>query len=123
MASPAPVRNVLVIDDYPDVRFTVAELLREESFEVTEAGSGAEGLERLSRLTRPCLILLDLELPDMDGYEFAARLRALPHAKDCPLVIVTGRPHAELPPGASGLLQKPFDVEQLLSLVQAQAPR
>jgi CheY-like chemotaxis protein len=123
MAPSSPTRSVLVIDDYADVRFTVAELLREESFEVAEAGSGAEGLEVLSRLARPCLILLDLELPDMDGYEFAARLRALPRAEACPLVIVTGRPHATLPPGAAGLLQKPFDVEQLLSLVDAQAPR
>ena len=118
MAASPPSRNVLVIDDYVDVRMSIAELLREEAFEVAEAGSGAEGLALLSRMERPCLVLLDLELPDMDGYEFAQRLRALPHAERVRLLIVTGRPHAPLPPGATGMLQKPFEVQQLLTLVE-----
>lgn len=117
-----PSRTVLVIDDYAAVRFTIAELLREESFDVTEAASGAEGLAVLSRLERPCLVLLELALPDMDGDEFANRLRALPRADTFRLLIVTGRSHAPLPPGATGLLQKPFDVQQLLSLVEAHSP-
>lgn len=118
MATPSLSRNVLVIDDYDEVRMSIAELLRDESFEVSEAGSGAEGLALLSRMERPCLVLLDLELPDMDGYEFANRLRTLPCARSVRLLIVTGRPDAPLPLGATGMLQKPFEVQQLLTLVE-----
>jgi two-component system KDP operon response regulator KdpE len=119
---PPPPRTVLLVEDYADIRLTLAEVLRAEAFDVREAGRGEEGLALLARLERPCLILLDLELPDMDGFEFARRLRALPRPPADALVILTGRTGARLPEGATGLLHKPFELQDLLSLVDAHAP-
>jgi len=122
--SPAPPpRTILVVEDYADIRATLAELLRAEAFDVCEAARGEEGLALLARMEGPCLILLDLELPDMDGFEFARRLRALPRAPADALVILTGRTDAPLPEGAAGVLHKPFELQELLALVETHAPR
>jgi two-component system KDP operon response regulator KdpE len=122
MDSDAPRRAILIVDDYPDIRQATAEVLRLESFDVTEAATGAEGLARLADMDGPCLILLDLELPDMDGYEFHARARALERPHAAPVVLLTGRVEVRLPPGVVGLLQKPFEFQELLDVVHAHAP-
>ena len=74
-----------------------------------------------SALTR-LLVLLDLELPDMDGYEFHARAQALRPIHAAPVVLLTGRTEACLPPGAVGRLNKPFELQELLDVVHAHAP-
>lgn len=123
MPPPSPPRTVLIVDDYEDIRQTVMELLQEEAFDVRAAAGGAEGLAQLARVEGPCLVLLDLELPDMDGFEFARRMRALSRAHADTLVILTGRTDGALPEGAAGLLHKPFELHELLSTVEAHAPR
>jgi len=122
MPPPSPPRTVLIVDDYADIRETVVELLQAESFDVRAAARGAEGLAQLAGVEGPCLILLDLELPDMDGFEFARRMRALARAHADTLLILTGRTDGVLPEGAAGLLQKPFELHELLSAVEAHAP-
>jgi len=123
MSSAPPPSTILIVDDYEEIRAAVVELLEAEAFDVREAAWGAEGLAQLARVEGPCLVLLDLELPDMDGFEFARRMRTLAREHADTLLILTGRTDGVLPEGAAGLLLKPFEIHELLAAVEAHAPR
>ena len=109
----APPR-LLLVDDDADMREALAEALR-EGFEVALAADGEEGLRRLREGGRPCAILLDLLMPQMDGGEFLARLREQPEFADVPVVILTGIASSQLKRllGAEAVFVKPFDTGQL----------
>ena len=86
--------RALIVDDDEAARVRMRELLRGESWEVTEAGNGVEGLEVLGK-GMPDLILLDLMMPEMNGFEFLAALHAREGGQQVPVVVVTGaRPDA-----------------------------
>jgi CheY-like chemotaxis protein len=106
-----------VVEDDPDIREAVSEILREEGFEVVAASNGREGLERLAQMARPCLILLDMNMPVMDGPEFLARVREDPELRACTVLIVTALKTAP-PLGADGYLRKPFDIGELIAAVE-----
>jgi two-component system, OmpR family, alkaline phosphatase synthesis response regulator PhoP len=110
---------VLVVDDEMDIREAVAEVLAEEGYEVHAAGDGAEAL-RKARSVHPSLVLLDLMMPGMNGWEFRAAQSRDPELRDIPVVVLSalGRV-AGL--DAEGFIQKPFDLEELLSAVKAHA--
>lgn len=114
-------RALLLVEDDPDIRDALAELLQEEGFAVATASNGREGLDRLAEVERPCLILLDIDMPVMDGREFMAQVRADPELRDCTVLIVTATRGAS-PLGADGLLKKPFDIEELLGAVERYCP-
>jgi CheY-like chemotaxis protein len=116
MATAAPRRSVLVVEDDEDIRAAIAEILEGEGYEVGIAANGSEALDELEHMLRPCLILLDLMMPVMNGHEFLARLRELPRLNDVPVLVLTAV-STEAPPGARGLLRKPFIVEELLDAV------
>jgi CheY-like chemotaxis protein len=109
----------LVVEDEPDLRALYSENLREAGHEVVTAANGAEGLGAVQR-ERPDVILVDLMMPVMDGYEFLQHLRRMPEHRDIPAVVVsavaTGGYSRRL--GASGFVAKPFDVDELVSLVE-----
>lgn len=84
---PAPL--VLVVEDYPDTRELYAEYLRLSGFRVAEACDGIEAIERASELT-PDIILMDLALPRMDGWEATRRLKADVRTQRIPIVALTG---------------------------------
>jgi chemotaxis family two-component system sensor histidine kinase/response regulator PixL len=114
---PQRFRTVLVVEDDADIREVTAELLREAGGRVVEAVDGADALGKLDQLECPCLIVLDLVMPRMDGLEFLERLQAHPRAAHFSVVMMTGRSD---PPGAQGVLgvlRKPFDVDQLVALL------
>jgi CheY-like chemotaxis protein len=116
----APRRRVLVIDDDAAVRSIIAETLRGEGYRVDEAGSGAEGLERL-RAEPPDLILLDVQMPGMNGIGFVDQLHQEAGTTDIPIVILTATP--ELPEsaqehGIKAVLTKPFDIGLLTAMVE-----
>jgi len=67
--------HIVVIEDDEDLRETLRELLEMEGFQVSTACNGLEGLRLIERSSRPCLILLDLMMPVMDGWEFLDTLR------------------------------------------------
>jgi DNA-binding NarL/FixJ family response regulator len=102
-------RRVLVVDDHPSFRNCARTLLAEEGFEVVgEAGDGASALALAAEL-RPELVLLDVQLPDLDGFDVAARL--LEHAPDLAIVLVSSRERSEYGPliersGARGFVWK-----------------
>ncbi len=111
--------RVLVIDDEPDLRALYSVNLSEAGHEVLTAANGAEGLGVVAR-EHPDVILVDLMMPVMDGYEFLQRLRRLPEHAHTPAVVVsavaTGGYSRKL--GASGFVAKPFDAEALLAVVE-----
>ena len=91
--------RVLVVDDYPDAREMYAEYLQYSGFDVIEAGNGLEALERAAD-SAPDIILMDLSLPVMDGWEATRRLKADKATADIPIVALTGHALAGILEGA-----------------------
>ena len=85
---PHPPCPVLVIDDDPSARALTRAMLEKEGWAVTEAGNGLEALEKMES-TRPSLIFLDLLMPEMDGFAFAAEVGRRPEWRSIPIVVVT----------------------------------
>jgi two-component system cell cycle response regulator DivK len=117
------VAKVLYIEDNLTNRLLVLRVLTAEGHTVLEAGNGLDGLD-IARRERPDLILIDINMPDLDGYEVAARLRALGEPGQVPIVAVTanvlrGDRERSLQAGCDGYIQKPLDVDLLPSQVEA----
>ena len=111
-------RRVLVVDDEVSIREFVELFLTGEGYQVTTAGHGADALEAAERW-QPAVILLDMRMPVMDGWEFARAYRGRP-GPHAPIVVVTAARDAAESAGqiqADGYLAKPFDLEALLALV------
>jgi CheY-like chemotaxis protein len=113
--------SILVVDDDPDIRETLAELLREAGRRVATARDGYDALEKLECLEQPCLILLDLMMPRMSGLEFLDHLSPRPGVEGVAVIVMSAndglRRQAELHRTVRASLKKPFDFEGLLSLV------
>jgi DNA-binding response OmpR family regulator len=114
---------VLVIEDEPDIRDLLAFHLEREGYAVTKSGTGAEGL-RLARAAPPDLILLDLMLPEVDGFEVCRRLRQDPVTQAVPLVMLTARGDEVdrvlgLELGADDYVVKPFSPREVVARVRA----
>lgn len=113
--------RVLVVDDDDDIRSLLRELLEEFGhYQVSEAANGAEALALIRRSAqKPELILLDLMMPVMNGFELARRLRADPETASIPVVVISAtatRSDAK-DLGSVAFLPKPFRAEALLSTV------
>jgi CheY-like chemotaxis protein len=80
---------ILVVDDDHAIRESLSELLEDEGYHVAKATNGQEALEVLARVGPPCVILLDLMMPVMDGYEFMGRKTADPALASIPVVVIT----------------------------------
>jgi CheY-like chemotaxis protein len=106
---------LLIVEDEVAIRDTLTELIGKDGREIVTAGDGQEALERLTEVPRPCLILLDLMMPRMDGWEFLQRKSADPSIAEIPTIVLSG---SGRPAGAMHQLAKPLDVERLLALVE-----
>ena len=113
-----PVR-VLIVEDVSDLRDFYAILLREEGYEVACACDGKDALRWLS--WGPDVILLDLMMPVIDGYEFYARMRDIPGEHPPVIVVSAVAPSRAALPGVHAMLPKPFDFTQLLHRVATAA--
>ena len=122
---PGPLQNdrsrecfVLVIDDDEMVRDTLADFLVDEGYRVLVAGGGDEALRLLaSSAPRPSLIILDLKMPNLDGWGFRARQAQDPALASIPVIVVTAAPNAIA--DAAAVLRKPLRLAHLASAMQA----
>lgn len=123
---PMPTPRVVVVEDEEEVRAVWVEALEEAGYAVHGFAVGADALARLSEL-RPDLILLDMMMPGMDGYEFLARLRTNPESAEIPLLIISAvgeslsmsideRGARTL--GVAGILAKPLNLATLIEHVE-----
>jgi CheY-like chemotaxis protein len=108
------METVLIVDDEAATRDILVELLHKDGREIVTAGDGREALERLTELPRPCLIVLDLMMPGMNGFEFLRRQSTDSSIAKIPTIVLSGFTR---PAGARHQLSKPVDVDRLLALV------
>jgi len=112
--------RVLVVDDNEDILSLLALILEGEGYRVETAADGREGLEAVGR-GMPDLILLDMKMPVMDGWEFAREYRAKYDRGGAPIVVLTAAADAKKYAGeigAAAWIGKPFDLDALLDIVQ-----
>ncbi|HEX7195195.1 MAG TPA: response regulator [Candidatus Limnocylindria bacterium] len=109
------------MEDDPDLRLVHSEILSHEGYPVMTAADGVEALELVERSGPPAIILLDLRMPRMNGWDFAERLRRKPHWRDIPLIVVAA--HYRIADeaaaiGARAWLHKPVSIEEMLRVIE-----
>jgi len=112
--------TVLIVEDDDDVRDALSELLALEGYAAVGAQNGREALERLKEGPRPCVILLDLMMPVMDGWQFRAAQVADPAISSIPVIVVSADASVEAKAasvGAATWLRKPVDAAELFHAV------
>jgi CheY-like chemotaxis protein len=115
------VCTVLIVDDHLDTLETIAELVGDEGHSHSEASNGQEALSWLERQADlPCLILLDLRMPVMDGWDFLRAIRTLPRLAEIPVIVVSVTINAEAPPvlPAKAFWSKPPGAQQIATIPQ-----
>jgi two-component system OmpR family response regulator len=120
MTAPTDAHRVLVVDDEPNIADVIAMALRFQGFAVETAGTGAEALAAVSAF-RPHLMVLDVMLPDMEGFDVAERLGA--QRADVPIIFLTARDATEdkirgLTTGGDDYVTKPFSLEELVARIR-----
>jgi two-component system response regulator MprA len=111
------VQRVLVVDDDPSVRETIGTFLRVEGYAVQTAADGAEALEQIGR-ERPAVVLLDMRMPIMDGWDFVRELRA--RAIELPIIVMTSAQDARRSAeeiGAPAYVAKPVSYPALIARI------
>jgi two-component system cell cycle response regulator DivK len=115
-------RRILAVDDQEDNRRILRDLLTAAGMEVIEAATGGDAVAR-AEADRPDLILMDIQLPDIDGYEATRRIKANPALRAIPLIVVTsyalsGDETKAVAAGADAYVSKPFSPRALLAKVR-----
>jgi two-component system, cell cycle response regulator len=115
--------RLLVIDDDPQIARLFSTLLRDEGYEVMACSRAAEAISK-ARTDSPDLILLDVQMPDLDGYEATRRLKADPATSSIPIILITGTGDQDnklkgLEAGADELLPKPVDRSELMVRIRS----
>jgi two-component system cell cycle response regulator DivK len=114
--------TILYIEDNADNRTLVRRILHAEDYEFTEAKDARDALVVLET-TRPNLILMDINMPDMDGYTLTAKIKSMPGFERIPILAITanvmrGDREKSLEAGCDGYIQKPLDVDQLVKEIE-----
>jgi CheY-like chemotaxis protein len=107
---------ILIVDDEADIRDSLEEFFVEEGYSVQTAADGAQGLAVLQRGELPCVVILDLLMPGVDGSQMYERMRADPKLCSVPVIISTSDPR-RAPPGVL-ILKKPVSLTRLLNAVE-----
>jgi CheY-like chemotaxis protein len=113
-----PVPQVLVVEDDPDIRDCMQMVLEDEGYHVITAANGAEAERELAHVDKPCVILLDLMMPVMSGWELLDHLRRDGRLDDGLHVIVVSASLGQLPRGTYRCMRKPVRIDQLLETVR-----
>jgi two-component system cell cycle response regulator DivK len=119
-------KRILVIEDQEDNRQIVRDLVTANGYELIEATTGEEGLEVAAR-ERPDLILMDIQLPGIDGYEVTRRIKADPKLRQIPIIAVTsyalsGDDKKAFAAGCDGYVTKPYSPRLLLAKIREYLP-
>lgn len=114
-------KRILIVDDEPKLLGAVAETLSEEGYQVTTAKSGMEALVQLAE-SLPDLIISDVRMPGMDGYQLVGTLRSNPRTELIPIIFLTAKGRREdrisgFRNGVDAYVTKPFDPEELLVII------
>lgn len=110
--------SILVVEDDAGIRESLRLILEVENYAVTTAADGKEGLQKLATMPKPCLILVDLMMPVMNGWEFVKALEGNMLLASIPVVIVTAYADSAKTIRASGIVKKPVNLDELLSFVR-----
>lgn len=116
------VERILAVDDNPVNLKVVSATLKQAGFEVATASNGSEALDQV-KIVKPALIILDINMPDMDGYEVCRRLRAMPATANTPIVMLTAHDSLEekikgFEAGADEYITKPFQPAELQARIK-----
>lgn len=117
MTTDGGIHTVLVVEDEEDLREMVRDALELNGYAVVTACDGHDALKKLDGIDRLCLILLDLLMPGMNGWDFVVALRARSELASVPVIVNSSAP-ASAPSGVTRVLQKPVKFDQLLSVVR-----
>ena len=113
--------TILVVDDDPVVRTALLQILEEEGYRAVGAENGREALA-LVESEAPRMILLDLKMPVMDGWQFLEEWNGRPRKVRCPVVLLSGLAFIQDAPGVADFLSKPVDVGKLVACVRRFCP-
>ena len=127
MTSSNEKTTILYVEDNLENRILVRRILMSENYTVLEAVNAAEALNLLKN-ARPDLILMDINMPDIDGYTLTATIKAMPGFERIPILALTanvmrGDKEKTLEAGCDGYIQKPLDIDQLIREVERFLPR
>jgi two-component system cell cycle response regulator DivK len=119
-------KRILVVEDQEDNRRIIRDLLTSVGYELIEAQDGAEGV-RLAESERPDLILMDIQLPVLDGHEATRRIKQNPELRHIPIIVVTsyalsGDDQKAMAAGSDGYVAKPFSPRELLATIRKFLP-
>lgn len=119
-------RTVLLIEDNEQNRYLATFLLEKQDYEVVSAADGSSGIEA-ARGVLPDIVLLDIQLPTMDGYSVARELRAIEALRSTPIVAVTsyamvGDRERSLAAGCNGYIEKPIDPATFVADIESYLP-
>jgi CheY-like chemotaxis protein len=125
MTQESPAPPILVVEDDREQRETLCAMLDLEGFEHAEAANGREALDYLEKSRAPCLVLLDLEMPVMSGWDFRAMQLADERLSRIPVVVFTANDEglSRRFPGAAGFLWKPLRFEKLVAVLEGVCSR
>jgi two-component system cell cycle response regulator DivK len=115
-------KRILVVEDQPDNRRIIRDMLAPTDYEITEAEDGQQALEAIAK-QRPDLILMDIQLPIMDGHTAVSRIKADPALRSIPIIAVTsyalnGEEKKARAAGCDDYVPKPFSPRQLLAKIR-----
>lgn len=107
---------ILIVDDEPDIRESLEEFFQDEGFPVRTAADGGAALASLERGELPCVVILDLLMPVLDGNQVYERMRADPRWSQVPVIVSTSAP--ERAPSGAMIMRKPVNLDRLLGMVR-----
>jgi two-component system cell cycle response regulator DivK len=127
MTSSNEKTTIMYVEDNQENRILVRRILMSENYAILEAVNAADALNILKN-TRPDLILMDINMPDMDGYTLTTKIRSMPGFERIPILALTanvmrGDKEKTLEAGCDGYIQKPLDIDQLIREVERFLPR
>lgn len=110
-------QSILVVEDDDDIRNAIVDLLETEGYSTESAVNGKDALDKLNIIPKPCLVLLDMMMPIMNGREFLDTVMKDSHLAPIPVLIVSAVADKTNTEGSVGFLKKPIDIEVVLKVV------